>query len=110
MNWNSYNEKQEELMYKEFKVNNKSSITRFDYESFPCPMIAFNWSDEQMEKLAKAIREVVGEYEDYSSDEGYEEEYWCLMENTAFNMGMGYYEDLTDEEVDKLNNEFKAIK
>jgi hypothetical protein len=96
------------ILNKEFKVNEHFSITRDDYESFPCAMIAFNWSDEEMEKLAKQIEKELAPYdEEYA--EGCEEDFWATMENVAVRMGMQYYEDLTDEEEEKINEEWENL-
>ena len=107
----NYNKKQEELMFKEFKVNEHSSIRRYDYESFPCAMLAFTWTDEQMQDLAEKIAAELSDYEDYDGDdEAYESDFWVTMENVAVENGMEYYEDFSDEKIEALNKNWKEIK
>ena len=89
------------------------TIERSLYEGLPCAMIAFNWSDSQMQKLADAI----GREFDYENtfkqwqDAGYaieetnnelDELWWDLMERCAVQMGMMYYEDLDEEDYKQL--------
>lgn len=107
--------KQEELLYKEFRVNEYYTITRNDYESFPCAMIAFKWSDEKMQELADNIgRELEGcmEWHDGRNmgSEEWDEDFWSVMESTAVEMGMQYYEDLSKEEYDRVCKEWDDIK
>jgi hypothetical protein len=107
------NKKQEEILYKEFKVNDRFTITRNDYESFPCAMVAYNWTDEQMEELAKEVGEELEGYAEWYDDldcEGYEEDFWIAMENIAVKRGMQYYEDLSDEEYKKACEEWRDIE
>lgn len=107
------NKKQEEILYKEFKVNDRFTITRNDYESFPCAMVAYNWTDEQMEELAKEVGEELEGYAEWYDDldcEGYEEDFWIAMENIAVRKGMQYYEDLSDEEYKKACEEWRDIE
>lgn len=107
------NKKQEEILYKEFKVNDRFTITRGDYEGFPCAMVAYNWTDEQMEELAKEIGEELEGYAEWYDDldcEGYEEDFWIVMENIAVKKGMQYYEDLSDEEYKKACEEWRDIE
>lgn len=107
------NKKQEEILYKEFKVNDRFTITRNDYEGFPCAMVAYNWTDEQMEELAKEVGEELEGYAEWYDDldcEGYEEDFWIAMENIAVKRGMQYYEDLSDEEYKKACEEWRDIE
>lgn len=89
------------------------TIERAVYEGLPCAMIAFNWSDSQMQKLADAIgREF--DYEDTkktwedagcTADEVREEidgHWWRTMEKCALELGMMYYEDLDEEDYKQL--------
>jgi len=89
------------------------TIERSLYEGLPIPMIAFNWSDNQMQKLADAIgREF--DYEGtlkYWKDANFEIEdineelddlWWKTMEDCAVQMGMLYYEDLDEEDYKQL--------
>jgi len=107
-NITTMNKKQKEILYKEFKVNEHFSITRDDYEGMPCAMIAFNWSDEKMQDLANKIEQELCPY-DENNEEGMLDDFWATMENVAVRNGMGYYEDLSDEEFDKLEKEWKEI-
>lgn len=114
------NRKQEELLRKEFPVaGTHQSITRHLYEvEYPCSMQAWNWTDEQMEKLAKMIS---GECSDCNDEvklleNGNEDErdewfgyFYEFCENCAVRMGMRYYEDMTDEEFKAQNSEWNAI-
>ena len=101
--------KQDELLKKQFKVNEHFSITRQYYEEMPCPLIAFTWSDEQMQDLANKIGKELCPY-DVTDEEGMEDDFWATMENVAVRNGMGYYEDLTDDELDQLNKQWDNIK
>lgn len=103
------NKRQKEILDKEFKVNEHFSIARGDYEGMPDPMIAFTWSDEQMKQLAKNISNELCRY-DENDPEGMEDDFWATMENVAVRNGMGYYEDLTDDELDQLNKQWDNIK
>jgi hypothetical protein len=103
------NKKQETLLNKEFKVNDHFSITRSDYEDMPCAMMAWNWTDEQMQKLASNIAVELCEY-DENDEEGMDDDFWKTMENVAVRIGMAYYEDMTDEEFNKQNEEWEKIK
>lgn len=113
--WSKFNQKQNEILEKEFKIKGASrhSITRGEFESFPDPMLAWNWTDEQMEKLAENISLEFG-YDEYPTNENdineLEDWYYRVMENEAIKLGMQYYEDMTDEEIDELNAEFDKIK
>ena len=104
--------KKDELLQKEFKVNEDFSVARGDYESLPCPMLAWTWTDAQMEALAKNIAE---ELKQYSYDENdiedqKEDAFWREMENCAVSMGMEYYEDMTDEEYNRYEMEWQNLK
>ena len=87
-------------------------ISRGDYESMPCPMYAGEFDDKKMTQLAKDIyltltneygytdKELEKYFNDKSSniDEQLDTNFWCEMENIAVQMGMRYYEDMTDIE------------
>lgn len=95
--------KQERILAKEFKVNDKFSITRRDYEWFPCAMLAWNWTDEQMAELAKNIAKELENYTFAAENEDDEEDtFYREMENVAVRMGMKYYDDLNDGDLDEL--------
>lgn len=103
------NEKQKELLCKEFAVNEHFSICRYDYESFPCAMIAFTWTDLQMTELAEEIAKELLPYDDENA-EGCEEDFWIEMESVAARKGMQYYEDLTDEQEKEMRKKWAEIK
>ena len=98
---------------KEFK-HNGVIITRDDYESMPCAMCAIEFTDEQMQILVERIANILSAQYGYSEHEislleqdsekmeCYEEAFWREMEETAIDMGMRYYEDLTDEQSNKI--------
>ena len=109
------NKKQQELIEKEFKVNDEFSISRGDYESMPCAMLAWNWSDSKMQELANKVAKELTLYNFGDSDyadrkEQKEDAFWKEMENVAVSMGMEYYEDMEDEEITRLDKEWENIK
>lgn len=109
------NKKQEELLKKEFKVNEHFSISRGDYEGMPCAMLAWNWSDEKMQELANRTKQAMGDLDIYDLDNKFDKEemednFWINMETEAVHMGMEYYEDMTDERLAELKKEFDKIK
>ena len=109
---------------REFKSQYGSlTITREDYESLTIPMIAIEFNDEQMQKLVDNINlsmrsdydeEQLGWLKSYRSNgEGLTKEQtnfadkmsereFEYFETCAVNMGMRYYEDLSDEEFNEL--------
>lgn len=110
------NTKQLSILNKEFKVKGTTnhSITRGEFEGFPCPMNAWNWSDEKMQKLADAIGLELYYY-DYqptneTEQEDLEDEFYGIMENIAIDMGMKYYEDMTEEEREKDKEEWNNVR
>lgn len=103
------NKKQTEIITKKFKVNDKFDITRGDYEGLPCAMIAWEWSDGKMELLAKRIGAELKNYSTFEDAESEEDAFWVEMENVACQMGMGYYEDLTDKEFAANNKRWNSI-
>lgn len=107
-------------MNKKFEVCPGWSISRNEYEGFPCAMRAWNWDDEKMTQLAKNIakefkpviydeqsKEIIvsmGEVVRPGLEDAYEslcDEFYASIENCACEMGMGYYEDLSREDYDK---------
>ena len=98
---------------KEF-VSGGVGITREDYESMPCAMYAMEFTDDQMQELVNRVADVLSsqygynEYEiscleeDSQELEDYYEAFWREMENIALDMGMRYYEDMSDEEYMKI--------
>ena len=102
------NKKQKEIMEKEFKVNEHFSIKRSDYEGMPCAMLAWTWSDERMTELAKTISKNLLEWNP-SDIEGMEDDFWKTMEDEAVHMGMEYYEDMEDKQIESLENDWKKV-
>lgn len=84
-------------------------LTRMDYESMPCAMCASEFTDEQMQELVNKLHNVlafnygytdneVNNLEDGSDEmETYEDAFWLEMENIAIDMGMQYYDDMTNK-------------
>lgn len=106
------NERQKELLNKKFNVKGEFNITRYDFESFPCPLMAWKWSDEQMSELAEKIRcSFDYDGETFPLDDDDTEDYWYkVIEDCAVGMGMVYYEDLSKEEYIKQKEEWSNIK
>ena len=104
------NEKQKELLLKKFKISKDFDIKRIDYESMPDPMLAWNWTDAQMEELAKSIAPLLDDYNNYDNEDEAEEDFWREMENAAVRMGMEYYEDMDVRRIQELNKQFDNIK
>ena len=98
---------------KEF-TSNGVVLSREDYESMPCAMYAMEFTDNQMQELVNGVADVLSsqygytEYEiscleeDSQELEDYYEAFWREMENIALDMGMRYYEDMSDEEYMKI--------
>lgn len=94
-------------------------VSRGDYEGMSSPMYAGEFDDEKMTELAEKIylcltneyRYTDRELEKYFNDQTAKIDYdldmafWREMENIAIKMGMRYYEDMTDEEYNKIRNE-----
>ena len=94
-------------------------VSRGHYEGMSSPMYAGEFDDDQMTELAKKIylclsneyRYTDKELEKYFNDQTAKIDYdldmafWREMENIAIEMGMRYYEDMTDEEYNKICNE-----
>lgn len=92
-------------------------ISRGDYESMPAPMYAGEFDDDQMTELAERIylclsneysysKEKLEKYFNYNPndlvDYDLDMAFWREMENIAIEMGMRYYEDMTDEEYNEI--------
>jgi len=102
-------------LHKEF-ISGGVVITRYDYESMPCPMYAIEFTDEQMQELTNKTANILSsqygynEYEisrlkeDSQEMEDYYNAFWREMEECAVAMGMRYYEDISDEEYKKIIN------
>ena len=96
-------------------------VSRGDYESMPAPMYAGEFDDDKMAELAEKIYLcLTNEYdytdkdlEKYFNDQTAKIDYdldmafWREMENIAIEMGMRYYEDMTDEEYEEISKKHK---
>lgn len=92
-------------------------ISRYDYESMLSGMYAMEFDDNKMLELVKRISNALSSHYGYTEqyinsleDDSKEKEkyynvFWQVMENIAIDMGMRYYEDMTDEEYSKIMNE-----
>lgn len=99
-------EKEQNSLCKEFKVNDQFAITRADYEWMPSPLMAFHWTDKQMQNLAREIAKELDSYHfQAETQEDAELAFYAEMENVAVRLGMKYYEDVTDEEYKQFMNE-----
>ena len=103
-----------------FEINGVQIISRIDYESIPIPMYATEFTDDQMQNLAETIYLTLCNYggfnktdvDDYFQTNEMDKElfedidnaFWKEMEIIAVNMGMRYYEDMSDEEYNKICN------
>ena len=95
-----------------FKHLGLDIISRGDYEGLPIPMYAGEFDDSQMRELAEKIylcltneyRYTDKELEKYfndqtaNKDDELDDAFWREMEEIAVQMGMRYYEDMTEEE------------
>lgn len=95
-------------------------VSRGDYESMTCPMYAGEFDDEKMTELAHLIyqmlnsnygytdRELEKYFNDTSAnvDEDLDIAFWREMEEIAVQMGMRYYEDMTDEEFENVSKKY----
>jgi hypothetical protein len=104
--------RQNEILNKEFKVNSGFNITRGEFEGFPCPMVACNWSDKRMEELAEEINKnfYPSVANTPSELEELEDEFYSVMENTAVRMGMKYYGDLTESQEREIEDYWNSVK
>lgn len=103
------NKKQTEILEKEFRVNDRYTITRSDYEDMPSPMLAWTWNDSRMTELASHINANLTPY-DESNPNRSDENFWETMEREAVKMGMEYYEDLENDYLASLEDEWKNLK
>jgi uncharacterized protein (DUF2164 family) len=106
------NRKQLEIISKEFNVVEDFSLTRSEFEGFPCPMVACLWTDEQMQELADRVKKEF-DYTTPKTEEEWEElddQWYRVIENCALRMGMQYYEDLSSDERKEINDKWEAIK
>lgn len=100
-----------------FQCEGLDIVSRGDYESMPSPMYAGEFDDEKMQNLADEIYHSLRYEYGYSEDElrdfftnpdAVENEkmsghFWIEMETIAVNMGMRYYEDMTEEEYNAIS-------
>lgn len=113
------NKAQMDFLNKEFPVKglSKHTLSRMEFEGFPCAMMACLFTDEQMTELANRVSIDMEDVDidenttnTYDKDE-FEDIWYRTIENNALNMGMKYYEDYTEEEIEKMTNEFyKKLK
>lgn len=96
-------------------------VSRGDYENMPAPMYAGEFDDEKMAELARLIYQMLNsnygytdkELEKYFNDmsanvdEDLDIAFWNEMESIAVQMGMRYYEDMTDEEYEEISKKHK---
>lgn len=104
---------------KEFRLPNSHecyNISRYLFESFPCPLVACCWTDKRMEELAKLIGSQFqmsyppSDYSYPSQADVIEDEYYKVIEDCAISMGMKYYEDLSDDAYAKIKEWCKEHK
>ena len=95
-------------------------VSRGDYENMPAPMYAGEFDDDKMAELAEKIylcltndyRYTDKDLEKYFNDQTAKIDYdldmafWREMENIAIEMGMRYYEDMTDEEFEEISKKY----
>ena len=96
-------------------------VSRGDYEGMACPMYAGEFDDDKMAELARLIYQMLNtnygytdkELEKYFNDmsanvdEDLDIAFWREMEEIAVQMGMRYYEDMTDEEYEEISKKHK---
>lgn len=104
---------------KEFKFKGVT-VTRQDYESMPCAMLATDLNDVEMQKISKEAYEwlisigwedaQVSKYledrtkslegmktEEQIEADAIEEDFWWAIEKAAIDNGMRYYEDIKEK-------------
>lgn len=95
-------------------------VSRGDYENMLAPMYAGEFDDEKMAELARLIYQMLNsnygytdrELEKYFNDpsanidENLDMAFWREMEEIAVQMGMRYYEDMTDEEFEEISKKY----
>lgn len=93
-------------------------VSRGDYEGLPCPMYASEFDDDQMSELARLIYQMLNSQYGYTDrelekyfndqtaniDEDLDKAFWKEMEEIAVQMGMRYYEDMSEEEYKEVCN------
>ena len=109
----------DEILFKEFS-HNGVTITRYDFESMPCPMFAKELCDDVMQKIAKetyehligigwedsqvakyigARKQNVSEFDSKEIIEfdAIEADFFQFIEKLAIENGMRYYEDIEEK-------------
>lgn len=98
-----------ELLNREYPLKGAPGfyVSRGMYEDLPrYPMKAWDWSEEQMNRLADRISDDFAVHMDYYRNnpgpdtEWLEDAFYGIAERTAEETGMVYYDDMTPEEVD----------
>lgn len=109
------NKAQKEFLDKEFAVEGFSSryaLTRGEFESWPIPMMAFLFTDEQMQNLADEVSKILKNvgFNENDPDKDSLFDFWFeTIETTAVNMGMEYYDDFSDEEIEEMSKGFNSM-
>ena len=111
--------KDDKILFKEFSYKGVT-ITRYDFESMPCPMFAKELGDDVMQKIAKdayehlievgwedsqvtkylgSRKQKVSEFDSTEIIEfdAIEADFFKFIEKAAIENGMRYYEDIKEE-------------
>ena len=111
--------KDDEILFKEFS-HKGVTITRYDFESMPCPMFAkelgddvmkkiaetayeyligIGWEDSQVSKYLGARKQKVSEFDATETIEmdAIEADFYQFIEKAAIENGMRYYEDIKEK-------------
>ena len=111
--------KDDEILFKEFS-HKGVTITRYDFESMPCPMFAkelgddvmqkiaetayeyligIGWEDSQVTKYLGARKQKVSEFDATETIEmdAIEADFYQFIEKAAIENGMRYYEDIKEK-------------
>lgn len=111
--------KDDEILFKEFS-HKGVTITRYDFESMPCPMFAKELGDDVMQKIAKeayeyligigwedsqvtkylgARKQNVSEFDatEIIEFDAIEADFFQFIEKAAIENGMRYYEDIKEK-------------
>ena len=112
-------EKDDEILFKEFS-HKGVTITRYDFESMPCPMFAkelgddvmqkiaeeayeyligIGWEDSQVTKYLGARKQKVSEFDatEIIEFDAIEADFFQFIEKAAIENGMRYYEDIKEK-------------
>ena len=111
--------KVDEILFKEFS-HKGVAITRYDFESMPCPMsakglgdgvmqkiakeayeylVGTGWEDSQVSKYLGAMKKKVSEFDaaEMIEADAIEADFWKFIEKAAIENGMRYYEDIEEK-------------